>query len=205
MRIQPLQCEFFHRSPHGFHATPSAQAVAHSENVGDVDPAVAQAQENAQRFEILANTGGAAIESRRRKLHLILTYLFLEVVEHLLVTPPSPYLAKIAGNNHACKGLQNPIYPRVVLPKLPDSYLRRLLHAAIDAAVMQGVAVVRIPIRGILSRRSQRGEKRAGAYLSSCIPQVIGNPGIWETASAIRSHPRAGDDVEPPGVEDPRR
>ena len=189
----PLSC---HVGSIRFHAAAPAETVPHPVDVPNVDAVVKQALEDAQRFQIQTHALGARGEPARRQLHLVLLHLPAQCVQNALVPPPPLELFEFQRNDHARQRAHHPLHPRIVFLKLPDADLRSRLHAALDAVVVQGILVIRVPLRRIFRGRSQREQKRPGTHPLLRILQVVGDPGVRAPAPMIPAHRASGDAVK---------
>ena len=106
---------------------------------------------------------------------------------------PRRELYGLLWHAQAPERFKGPIHPRIVFPDLVDPYVRRLLNAPLDAIIMQGAIMVRIPFAGVASGFPQRRKKGSGAGASFGISQMGGDPRVGGPPPVIRSHPRAGD------------
>ena len=84
-------------SSNRLHSALPAQAVTYPEDVRDVDAAVAQSQEYAQRFDVFPNAVRALRHVARRKLHFVLLHLLGETVEYAF-GPPALGNLRISSN-----------------------------------------------------------------------------------------------------------
>lgn len=154
------------RSPDRFYPALPAESVAYPEDVGDVDPAVVQALEDAEILQILANALSAFVDATGRQFHLPVGGFLFEAFGKSFVPPPFCDISKLAGNDHAVKGGEGLVYPRIVFLKFFDAYAGSCLHPLLDAFVMQRVSMVRVLFGGVFGGRAQRFQERARTYPS---------------------------------------
>ena len=104
----------------------SEEAVTYPEHVRNLDPAVEHAMEDAERLEVLAHAGGAAVDLRRGQFHLIVCRLALQAGNNVLLPPAFFDVAERARHAEAPERFERPMHPRIVFSDLADPYAGRL-------------------------------------------------------------------------------
>ncbi len=107
------------RSSNGLDASLATQAIAHPENVWDIDPTVVQALEDPQGFEVLTDAVGAMMAGGQ--LDVVSLCFRGKTVENAFRVPTVGNVFEFTRHGYAGKGFQNLVHPRIILSKLFDS------------------------------------------------------------------------------------
>ena len=147
-----------------FDAAPTSQTKANTIQIGHIDPTVFHPFKNPQTPQILEKTGRSSPPVLRRQP---VSRDGRRIVQ--LLPPPFFNQGKFTRHVQACQRVAQRLCPGVILGYFRNSDLRRLLHAAFDALVVQRQIVYRVLLQGIFCSRPYRYQKRPGRSLPASV------------------------------------